>query len=111
MSMPHTPFLVAAYAITLISLFGLLGLSWRRMRRAERALRAEQRAGTLVKTRLPLHRHRIEFRAPAPIQRLPQRAHDQLARGYAVKRRIARAVASLRPGGRGAQQLPGQYEP
>lgn len=41
MSMPHTPFLVAAYAITLISLFGLLGLSWHRMRRAERALEDE----------------------------------------------------------------------
>lgn len=38
MSMAHTPFLVAAYAITLIGILGLLGWSWRRMRRAERAL-------------------------------------------------------------------------
>ena len=38
MSMPHTPFLVAAYAITLISLLAMLGWSWRRMVRAERQL-------------------------------------------------------------------------
>lgn len=38
MSLPHTPFLVAAYAITLLSLFAMLGWSWRRMRRAESAL-------------------------------------------------------------------------
>lgn len=42
MNMPHTPFLVAAYAITLVSLFAMLGWSWRRMARAERLLE-EQR--------------------------------------------------------------------
>lgn len=42
MSMPHTPFLVAAYAITLLALFAMLGLSLRRMRRAERALEEER---------------------------------------------------------------------
>lgn len=42
MSMPHTPFLVAAYVITLVALLSMLGWSWRRMRRAERALEEER---------------------------------------------------------------------
>ena len=41
MSLPHTPFLVAAYAVTLLTLFGMLGWSIRRMRRAERAVEAD----------------------------------------------------------------------
>lgn len=42
MSLPHTPFLVAAYAVTLLALFGMLGWSIRRMRRAERSLDEER---------------------------------------------------------------------
>ncbi|MBS3962268.1 MAG: heme exporter protein CcmD [Sandarakinorhabdus sp.] len=36
--MPHLPFIVAAYAVTILGLAGMLWLSLRRMRRAERAL-------------------------------------------------------------------------
>lgn len=46
--MPHLPFIVAAYAVTLLSLGAMLVLGWRRMRRAEAALddmAAESMAG------------------------------------------------------------------
>jgi hypothetical protein len=36
--MPHLPFIVAAYAVTLGGLGAMLILGWRRMRRAEAAL-------------------------------------------------------------------------
>lgn len=39
--MPHLPFIVAAYAVTLLSLGAMLMLGWRRMRRAETALDRE----------------------------------------------------------------------
>ncbi len=39
--MPHLPFIVAAYTVTLGGLGALLMLSWRRMKRAERALDGE----------------------------------------------------------------------
>jgi heme exporter protein CcmD len=42
MSMPHTPFLVAAYVLTLVPLVGMLVWSVRRMRRAERAIDGER---------------------------------------------------------------------
>jgi heme exporter protein CcmD len=38
MSMPHLPFIIAAYAVTFVGLGGLLGWSWVRLRRAEQAL-------------------------------------------------------------------------
>lgn len=41
MSMQHTPFLVAAYGVTLVCLLAMLAVSYRRMRRAERALEEE----------------------------------------------------------------------
>jgi heme exporter protein CcmD len=34
--MDHTPFVIAAYAVTLVAIGGLLALSWGWMRRAER---------------------------------------------------------------------------
>lgn len=40
--MPHTPFLIAAFSITLVALLGGLALSLLRMRRAERALEEER---------------------------------------------------------------------
>jgi len=39
--MPHLPFIIAAYAITILGLGGMLVLGLRRMRRAERALDGE----------------------------------------------------------------------
>jgi heme exporter protein CcmD len=36
--MPHLPFLLAAYAVTLVAMGGLIGWSLLRMRRAERSL-------------------------------------------------------------------------
>ncbi len=36
--MDHTPFIVAAYAVTLLATGALLGISWIRMRRAEGAI-------------------------------------------------------------------------
>ena len=44
--MPHAPFIVASYAITLIGVLGIFALSYAQMRRAERqaeALRKERR--------------------------------------------------------------------
>jgi heme exporter protein CcmD len=41
--MDHTPFIVAAYAVTLLATGGLLGASWVRMRRAERAIGEDRR--------------------------------------------------------------------
>lgn len=41
--MPHLPFIIAAYAVTLGGLGGLLVLSLVRMRRAERAVSGEER--------------------------------------------------------------------
>lgn len=41
--MPHLPFIIAAYAVTLGGLGALLGLSLVRMRRAERAVAGEER--------------------------------------------------------------------
>ncbi len=41
--MPHLPFIIAAYAVTLGGLGGLLVLSLVRMRRAERAVSGEGR--------------------------------------------------------------------
>jgi heme exporter protein CcmD len=40
--MPHLPFLVAAYAVTLLAMVGLVGWSLLRLRRAERQLDGEQ---------------------------------------------------------------------
>ena len=43
--MSHMPFIVGAYALTLLAMFGLAGWSWRAMRLAEReaeALRSEK---------------------------------------------------------------------
>ncbi len=36
--MPHLPFIIAAYAVTILGLGAMLVLGIRRMRRAERAL-------------------------------------------------------------------------
>lgn len=41
--MPHLPFLVAAYAVTLLAVGGLIGWSLLRLRRAERGLDGEGR--------------------------------------------------------------------
>ena len=46
MSMAHTPFIVAAYALTLLGLVGLLGWCWISMRRAERAVDDMQRGAS-----------------------------------------------------------------
>jgi hypothetical protein len=41
--MPHMPFIIAAYAVTLGGLAVMLILGWRRMRRAEAALETDGR--------------------------------------------------------------------
>jgi len=39
--MPHLPFIVAAYVVTILGLGGMLVLGLRRMRRAEQALEGD----------------------------------------------------------------------
>jgi len=43
MSMTHWPFIIAAYALSLIGVVALLAISWWTMRRAERAVENLQR--------------------------------------------------------------------
>ncbi|MGQ5701472.1 heme exporter protein CcmD [Sandaracinobacteroides sp. A072] len=43
MSLPHLPFILLSYLVTLAGIGGFLLISWRRMRRAERAANGDDR--------------------------------------------------------------------